>query len=370
MGSEPEAGVAFDWAKVHDFSFTYHEDLLRKHGLADLFTMGAALRRVRRDAVDLLDGHGYTAFADWLRRELNYAHIRVLPEGVTRPVWERSRWKWDGEGPRRWVVLWDGRLDDLEYLDRVLGCPPRLWVLRPWLALNEREQGLLPSLQVARIFYHHPLLELPDEEPDEESEVWEDGWILGTEPSFNQWWLAETRAAASRLARLSPGGIEKRIRSARGMVPGGRASQRYWDVVYRKRRVKLPYAGNSDEDEEKHPTVDMQLPELGAIPFYHVDQLDRLHELTINGLVCFSLLSELSDADFKRGTIAGLRDKRGYPRMETRGRLKRDPALEERAFKLIREGLSKRRAAKELGVPRSSLYDILNAEEEGHSSDG
>jgi len=93
--------------------------------------------------------------------------------------------------------------------------------------------------------------------------------------------------------------------------------------------------------------------------------LRELHQGFVDSHIGFSLLGTISDTDVKNGRlIAQWRRWLECPRMETRGRPKRDPELAEKAFRLLREGRSKRRAAKELGVPRSTFYDRLNAEQE------
>ena len=347
-----------DWSRVREFSFTYCEPLLSRHGLVDGMTMAHALDQVVHEASDALEAQGLQSLADWLVRELEHAAKQIVPESVSRVIWERASWGWD-RGPQRWAVLWyPFHLANLDYLDRRMGLAPHLWVLPDWVRLASPLQDRLGRSQFARVFYHHPLLELPTDEP----ETWEDGWIVGLEPDNNRWWKAHTVAAAERLAKFSARGLEALVRENREVRAGGPEASHFWEVVYRPRIVQLPHAGNQDV-EERDPTVSMPLPELGALPFYHIDQLERLHSACVNGQVAIPLLGDLCDADFKAGIIAEMRVTRGYPREETRGRHKRDPALAEKASKLVRhEGLSKRRAAKELGIPRASLYNMLRGE--------
>lgn len=337
-----------------------HRPLLRKHGLVDSLTMAAAVSDLTHRASTLLDDSGDPVLADWIRQNSASAHALLLPWRVAKPVWDVYKWIWDGEGPKHWLVMWDAicpHLADLEYLDLRKGLFPFLWMRRESLGLRPDTRRVAES-QYVRVFYGNMFWEdCSWNQANDESDRWEYGWMMGMDPSANAWWRAETLAAAVQLTKLSRTALTREVRRGDSLQEGGACTQQHWDLVYRERKAKLPYAVDANDENARHPTVSVRLPELGAIAFYHIDQLHSIYEGIMGGRAALDLLSDLSDADFKRGRVAGLRSRLGYPRTETRGRPSRDESTIEKIGLMVETGVPKYRISKLLGIPRSTVYD-------------
>ena len=349
------------WADV--LGWTGHKQLLERHGLVDGLTMASALHEAERQAWLLLEREGYTALGEWLLRPDEPKVVLRVPTKMALPLWEASEHQFDDERPTVFCADFfaiGGRLLDLEYLDRQKGLSPRLWVRREQVKLSVREQ--------ARAASDFPCLSLVYGLPwAEESSVPEPGrmYILGMELGINPWWRQETLAAARYLARLSARQLADEVQRAALFVAGESNTQDYWDVVGRPRQMHVHELASADPWEERVAVRCVEMPELGAIPFYHKDQLPELHAAVVRGHVKLSLLGRLADSDFKTGRVSKLRDRFRYPRVETRGRGKRDPAMVAEAHRLVKEeGLSKYAAAKRLKMARPTLYDYLRCSDE------
>jgi hypothetical protein len=354
--------LAFDWTE--DWSPTLHRPLLEKHGLVDVLTMASAVSALTRRASRLLSDSGDQVLADWVMYNSSSVQAILLPRNIAEPVWNVCRWKWDGDGPRQWLVMWDGifwHLGDLEYLDLHKGLSPLLWVRREGLSLGAAARSAAQH-QAARVFYGNMLWEdCAWNKANDASDSWEYGWMMGMEPSSNRWWHVETRAAAAKLSRLSGSALERAIERGVDLQQGGPDTRQYWTVVFRERTARVPYAVDAADEETRDPCVQARLPELGGIAFYHVDQLQSIYEGVMGGRPALNLLSDLSDADFKKGRVASMRSELGYPRTETRGRLPRDEQTVEKIGQLVEAGVPKYRISKMLGMPRSTVYDHWRA---------
>ena len=352
-----------DWPDV--LGWTGHEQLLEKRGLVDGLTMASALHEAERQAGLLLEREGYTALGEWLLRPDEPRLVLDVPLHVVLPLWEASEHRLDETRPTEFCTDFFaryGRLLDLEYLDRQKGLSPRLWVRPEHVKLSARAKAWaadgFPCLSfMYGLLYAH------------ESSVPEPGrvYILGMELGVNPWWREETLAAARYLARLSARQLADEVQRATLFVAGGINTQDFWDVVGRPRQMHVRELASADPWEERDAVRSVDMPELGAIPFYHRDQLPELHAAVVQGHVKLSLLGRLADSDFKTGTVRKLRDRFGYPRVETRGRGRRDPAMIAEARRLVEEeGLSKYAAARRLKIKRPTLYDYLRCSEEAH----
>jgi hypothetical protein len=350
-----------NWADV--LGWTGHKQLLEKHGLVDGLTMASALHEAERQAWLLLEREGYQALGEWLLRQDEAKVVLRVPTEVALPLWEASEHQLDDEKPTVFCSDFFAigeRLLDLEYLDRQKGLSPRLWVRPEHVNLSARAKasaaGGFPCLS-----FMYSLLYADESSVPNPGKV----YIIGMELGINPWWQEETLAAARHLARLSKRRLAEEVKRAVLFVAGGNDTQEFWEVVGRPRQMHVRELASADPWEERDAVRAVDMPEFGAIPFYHKDQLPELHAAVVQGHVKLSLLGRLADSDFKTGKVSTLRNRFGYPRVETRGRGKRDPAMIAEARRLVEEeGLSKYAAAKRLKMKRPTVYDYLRAGEE------
>jgi len=350
-----------DWPDV--LGWTGHEQLLEKRGLVDGLTMASALHEAERQAGLLLEREGYTALGEWLLRPDEPRLVLDVPLHVVLPLWEASEHRLDETRPTEFCTDFFaryGRLLDLEYLDRQKGLSPRLWVRPEHVKLSARAKArAADGFPCLTFMYGLPYAD--------ESSAPEPGrvYILGMELGMNFWWREETLAAARHLARLSARRLAGEAERAVLFAAGGTDTQEFWNVVDRPRQMQVRELVSADPWEERNAVRSVEMPELGAIPFYHKDQLPDLHAAVVKGHVKLSLLGRLADSDFKTGEVGKLRGRFGYPRVETRGREKRDPMMIAEVRRLIEEeGLSKYAAAKRLRMKRPTLYDYYRCSEE------
>ena len=350
-----------DWQEVR--GWTWHKRLFEKHGLVDSHTMAAALHEAERKANRLLEREGHAALADWLWRQDEARAVLNVPEEAIGHLWEGSRAAASGRSrPRRFLVDFYGvdNLEPLEYLALHKDVSPRLWVRRERLKLTRRQVA-----EASDGFPHIAFMALPmTADPDSSRSDPDAVYVWGMEFGLNPWWRQETLAAATRISRLSTDGMAKAAGESGWLVPAGPETKGFWDIVGRQRKMTTWRVLGTDPWEEEHMQYSVEMPELGAIPFYHTSQLPELHAAAVHGQVKLSLMGPLADSHFKKGKIQELRERFGYPRVETRGRWRRDMAKVAEVSRLVEEQrLSKYQAAKRLGMKRSTLYDYLKEAE-------
>jgi len=345
-----------------------HRALLARHGLVDIISMSGALYEADLRASLALYDLGDHSLSSWVLRTFlapwwdNGLGSSIFP--VPRQVGQKvqsfyqenhgvavpSQLAYYGEEPLF-------HLQDLKHLDLQRGLSPRIWVLRSGVRLSPRTRAACATQKVC------VGLSEVSADPKTSPDI---GWLERVYLPHNRWWAAETAAAATSLANLSSEGLVDAHANQEWVRPGGPTAQGYWRVFWREREARLlpplpPDTETSIDEMGTGIAFRVPLPEFGAIPFYHVDQVDALRAALLASHVSFSLLGTLCDADFRsRGIIAGLRKRQGYRRVETRGKPSRDPAMVEQIGRLVeQENWPKYQVHKRLGLKRPTVYGYL-----------
>ena len=147
------------------------------------------------------------------------------------------------------------------------------------------------------------------------------------------------------------------------MFRGEEKTQYLWETVWRERQayVLAPARHWVKKRAGKPVSVSVKLPELGAIPFYRVEQLAELHKAVLRSILPVSLLGYISDSSFpKRRIVKEAREFFGIRPLPTGGRPRRDREKVREYGRLVgEEKMTVYSAAKSLNMKRSTYRGYL-----------
>jgi len=241
----------------------------------------------------------------------------------------------------------------LEFLDCKGKLSPVLWVKRDILPAG-RPPKYVKGKQAIRFFIDDPMNMLTKDEdyhPIEEEGL---RWCVGAEVDFNRWWYWDTRRASGFLNRLSQKGLQRELSSGNRIMRSSEETHNLWERQWIMRPIQYgPY---------EELTGFFPFPELGAVPFYRLEDQKVAFETIISSHICITPLDDVTDTEFASWKIiAKAREQGKFPRKENRGRRRRNMQLVQQAASLVyKQKMTKYGAAKKLGLPRSTYLGYLN----------
>jgi len=287
-----------------------------------------------------------------------FAAFIEIPQDLVRDTWETFSppLEWYGELPPERIrmmasLIFDEVFYALSPLDDTGKLAPMLWVKRDQLPKTHPPSWLQDEHCIG-LFAVDPTLSADTEA--------EDGicWSMGNAEESNPWWRWDVIRAHRVLSRLSSQELISNTGSKKGIVKSGSQTRSFWQWEWLMRPVICSH-WSRQRGVFPHP-------ELSAVPFYRAQDVKTALEAIVQSHLCIPLLADITDKSlYVQGAIAGARRRLGYPRPETRGRRSgRNPILLNKIKALIQqEGMTKYRAAKILGIARSTLCDYLKDQE-------
>jgi len=181
---------------------------------------------------------------------------------------------------------------------------------------------------------------------------------------LNKSWTWDVQRARRLLRHFTAADLKRELAVGQRIVEASQRTHRFWEYETRMRPVFYTIPKQPGE---------FPMPELAAIPFYRTEDA-RPAFMAIHGShFAVSLLSGVTDKKAAREHhIATARKRRGFPLTERRGRPKGRPApLVQQIWRMVHEeGLPKRRVAKLLDMPRTTVHDYAKEGERQRKPEG
>ncbi len=338
----------------------YWKSLPEVHGLLDVLTFAGKISDLEWRANNALRRLG---LENVHIPRCPFARFVEIPQELVRKSWQSFSppLEWgDGAAPQRILMVVAPILQNAWYslhpLDYVGKLTPVLWVRRDQLPKARRPAWLKDEHSVS-LWGMDPTLSLDNKQEDDVC------WSHGNSTDRNPWWQWDVIRARKLLLRLSATELSAEGATNEAVVGSSAKTHSFWEGEWVMRPV-ICHRWSKQRGSFPHL-------ELSAVPFYRAKDVKTALEAIAQSHLCISLLSAITDKSaYTEGMIRNARRRLGFPKPETRGRQSgRSPILMNKIETVIqREGMTKYRAAKMLGIPRSTLYDYLKGSSQSEDS--
>jgi len=335
-----------------------HQPLLAGHGLVDYRTMTGALFEVVNRASAMLTEAGFETLSEWLASALGpptNTFQEDVPSAVSRVVLACHKRQL---GQLKDLVSFPFDDDVMQHrvrlLDVQMGIHPHLWVSEMQTEMDSSARQHCETQALMAVMSRNGYKGLLP------------SYLFGLSLSVNRCWATDIWLAADSLSRLTKKQLSSATKAGDWVFRGEEKTQRFWETVWRERQAYVLTPARFWVKERagkpvKPVRVSVKFPELGAIPFYRVEQLAELHKAVLRSVLPVSLLGYISDSSFpKKRFIAGAREFYGIQRLPAGGRPRRDPERVREYERLVREEkMTVYGAAKSLKMPISTFRGYL-----------